>query len=254
MKFGIKIPRNIKETINFDNENGNTYWGDVIDKERKNVKITFKKIQNGEKVLSGYKKVRCFMNLQVEFDLRRKTRCVSSGNITDPLPSMSYSSVVSRESVRIEFFATTLNGLDDLARDIQKAYLNTETKERVWLRSGLEFEYHVHTPILIVRALYGFRSNGKAQRHNFSDILRNKLQFKPSFLDQDDSKYYTYIVVYVDGILIVDSNQEKYMDMLKVIYTAKKDSIHEPDVYLGPNVQKIANRCGKDTCWGISCE
>ena len=74
MKFGIKIPRNIKETINFDNENGNTYWGDVIDKERKNVKITFKKIQNGEKVLSGYKKVRCFMNLQVEFDLRRKTR------------------------------------------------------------------------------------------------------------------------------------------------------------------------------------
>ena len=59
MKFGIKIPRNIKETINFDNENGNTYWGNVIDKEHKNIKITFKKIQNGEKVLPGYKKVRC---------------------------------------------------------------------------------------------------------------------------------------------------------------------------------------------------
>ena len=194
------------------------------------------------------------MNLQVKCDLRRKTRCVSSGNITDPLPSMSYSSVVSRESVRIEFLAATLNGLDDLARNIQKAYLNAETKERVWFRAGPEFEYLAHTPILIVRALYGFRSNGKAQKHNFSDILRNELQFKPSFLDQDDSKYYTYIVVYVDGILIVDSNQEKYMDMLKVIYTAKKDSNHEPDVYLGPNVQKIANRCGNDTCWGISCE
>ena len=44
------------------------------------------------------------------------------------------------------------------------------------------------------------------------------------------------------------------MDKLNDLYNVKNDSIHESDVYLGVNVQKIANRCGQGTCWGISCE
>ena len=40
MKFEIKILHDIKEVINFDDGNSNTYWEDSINKERENVKIS----------------------------------------------------------------------------------------------------------------------------------------------------------------------------------------------------------------------
>ena len=53
MKFGTKIPRNVKEDMNFDNENGNTHCEDTINNEHENVIIAFKKVQDGDKLLSG---------------------------------------------------------------------------------------------------------------------------------------------------------------------------------------------------------
>ena len=32
-KFGIRIPRNVREALQFDRENGNTKWADAIAKE-----------------------------------------------------------------------------------------------------------------------------------------------------------------------------------------------------------------------------
>ena len=264
MKFGIKIPRNVKEALQFDKDNQNTFWEDAINKERENVKIAFKRVPDGEKVPPGYTEIHCFMNFEVKFDLRRKARYVASGNMTDPLPSMSYSSVVSRESVRIAFLIAALNDLKILAGDIQNAYLNAETKERVWFEAGPEFGDHGGKPILIVRALYGLRGSGKAWRYNLADKLRNELNFRSSLADPDvwrkpnvkanGKKYYSYILVYVDDILIVDEDPTRYMEKLKDLYTVKKDSIHEPDIYLGANVQKVDTRCGQHKCWGISCE
>ena len=40
-KFGIPIPRNVKEAHKLDKENGNTLWADAIAKEMKNVQIAF---------------------------------------------------------------------------------------------------------------------------------------------------------------------------------------------------------------------
>jgi hypothetical protein len=36
-KFGVKIPKSVKEAKKFDEENGNTLWWDAICKEMKNV-------------------------------------------------------------------------------------------------------------------------------------------------------------------------------------------------------------------------
>jgi len=56
-----------------------------------------------------------------------------------PPPSITYASVVSRESVRIVFLITALNDLDIEAVDIGNAYLNAPPREKVYIKCGLEF-------------------------------------------------------------------------------------------------------------------
>jgi hypothetical protein len=40
-KYGIRIPKNVKEAIEIDKENGNTLWMDAIKLEMRNVRIAF---------------------------------------------------------------------------------------------------------------------------------------------------------------------------------------------------------------------
>ena len=52
--------------------------------------------------------------------------------MTEALASLTYSSVVSCESVRIAFTAAALNDLDVLIADIGNAYLNADCREKVY--------------------------------------------------------------------------------------------------------------------------
>jgi hypothetical protein len=45
---------------------------------------------------------------------------------------MTYSTVVGRESIQIAFLVTALNNLNILAGDIQNAYLNAPTQEKLY--------------------------------------------------------------------------------------------------------------------------
>ena len=69
----------------------------------------------------------------------RKARIVAGGHMTKPLPSMTFSTVVMRESVRISFLLAGLKELDVQAADISNAYLNPPCKELIWIVAGLEF-------------------------------------------------------------------------------------------------------------------
>ena len=55
-KFGIKIPRNIKEALKLDQENGNTLLQDAYKKEMFQVDIAFKILRDNKHILVGYKK------------------------------------------------------------------------------------------------------------------------------------------------------------------------------------------------------
>ena len=114
---------------------------------------------------------------EVKFDLRRKARYVAGGHLTKTPMSLTYSSVVSRESVCTAFLIAALNGLEIWTADIQNAYLNATTKERVWFEAGDEWGEHAGKPVLIVRALYGLKGSGLAWRNFLSDTLQNKLGF-----------------------------------------------------------------------------
>ena len=263
MKFGIVVPLTVKQALEEDRINGNTYWKDAIAKEYENVRVAFKLLENQSLIPPTYQKITCHLIFEVKFDLRRKARYVAGGHLTHTPPSLTYSSVVSRESVRIGFLLAALNDLDVWAADIQNAYLNAPTKEKVWFTAGDEWGEHKGKPVLVVRALYGLKGSGQAWRSQLADVLKNVLGFTSSLADPDvwykpntkadGSKYYTYLLIYVDDVICIDTDPKSYIDAIGEVFKIKDGSAGPPSVYLGANIQKLSSRSGGE-CWGMSCE
>jgi hypothetical protein len=116
----------------------------------KNNRIAFQFLNNDEKIPVGYKYIRCHMNFEVKMDFRRKAHFVAGGHMTDPPPFMTYSSIVSRDSVHIGFLLAVLNDLDLISVDIGNAFLQAEIKEKVYTIAGPEFGALKGQRILIV--------------------------------------------------------------------------------------------------------
>jgi hypothetical protein len=83
-------------------------------------------------------------------DFTRKARYVAGGHRTDPPKAITYSSVVSRESVRIALLVAALNDLDICLTDIENAY----STEQYYVVAGDEFGPELKGKVLkIIRAL-----------------------------------------------------------------------------------------------------
>ena len=144
------------------------------------VGVAFKILESGEIVPVGYTKIHCHVIFDVKPDFTRKARLVAGGHMTDPPASITYASVVGRDSVRIAFLLAALNGLDIMVANIGNAYLHAPPRERVYIICGQEFgEEHVGKRALIIRALYGLKSSGAAWRSHLADVIRDELNFTP---------------------------------------------------------------------------
>lgn len=131
MKYGITIPRDYDEAVRLDRENGNDYWLKAINKEINVVRIAFDVIADGDPPPVGSKQISYHCVFDVKMDLTRKARVVAGGHMANDVPSyLSYSSVVSRETVRLSFMVASLNNLEILAADVGNAYLNATPKEK----------------------------------------------------------------------------------------------------------------------------
>ena len=91
------------------------------------------------KGLPGYQKITWHLIFDVKMDFSRKARFVAGGNLTDPPESITYSSMVSRETVHIAFLIAALNDSDVRAANIGNVYLNAECKEKILVKAGKEF-------------------------------------------------------------------------------------------------------------------
>jgi Reverse transcriptase (RNA-dependent DNA polymerase) len=137
-----------------------------------NVMIAFRALEDGEPIPAGYKEIPIRMIFDVKMDLTRKARLVAGGHLTAPPDSLTYSGVVSKESVRLGLMIAQLNKLQVLMTDIGNAYLNAEVTEHYWVRAGPEFGPHLQgKTLLIVRALYGLKSAGAAWNHHLAQEL-----------------------------------------------------------------------------------
>ena len=82
-KFGISLPKNVKEALQLDKENGNTLWADAIATEIKNVKVAFKTINDGKMAPRDHQFVKCHMIFDIKMEnFRRKARLVTWGHMT----------------------------------------------------------------------------------------------------------------------------------------------------------------------------
>ena len=132
------------------------------------MRVAFEEHQGDPKELPpGYLEIKCHMIFDVKMgeNFRRKARMVAGDHVTEVPSNLTYSSVVSRDSVRIALTISALNDLDILACDIQNAYLTAPCREKVWTVAGPEFgPEDCGKTMIIVRALYGLKSSGAAFR------------------------------------------------------------------------------------------
>ena len=162
-KFGIELPKTVEEALAIDKKTGTTLWRNAILKEMKNVRKAFRILEgDDERPPPDYQEIGGHLVFDIKLgSLIRKARYVAEGHRTDPPSTLTYSSVVSRDTVRLALTIAALNDLDVLTADIQNAYLNAPTSEKYYIVCGLEFgEENVGKKALIVRALYGMKSSG----------------------------------------------------------------------------------------------
>ncbi len=125
---------------------------------------------------------------------------------------LTYASVVSRELIRLAFMLASLNGLEVLQADVEGAYLNAKSTEKLFTVSGPEFGEFAGRRAIIRRALYGTKSAAASWRAAISKVIEG-LGFKMCRADNDvwmrkgfnkaGEKVWEYVLVYSDDLLIV---------------------------------------------------
>jgi hypothetical protein len=67
-KFGIEIPKTVKEALALDRKNGNTLLVDAIKKEMREERIAFNILPDGSSAPIGYQKILCHMIFDVKME------------------------------------------------------------------------------------------------------------------------------------------------------------------------------------------
>jgi hypothetical protein len=261
-QYGFEIPRNVLDAQRIDGENGNTLWMDSIRKEMQDVAVAFDILDDDAPDPVGHQKIRCHLIYSIKMeDFRRKSRYVAGGHETKPPATLTYASVVSRETVRIALTLAALNDLEVKASDIQNAYLTAPNAEKIYTVLGPEHGINANKRAIVTRALYGLKSAGASFRHHLADCMRSlgykpcladpDLWYKPEVRPSDDHHYYAYILLYVDDCLAMHHDAEGELHRLDKYFKMKKDSIGDPAFYLGAKLRPTALPNGV-TAWGMS--
>lgn len=268
-KFGIRIPKTIEEAMRLDLENGDTQWMDAVRKEMAKAGVAYMAVEGftPEQVranlcdaLRGHQEIWCHIVFDVKMDFTRKARFVAGGHTTETPSSLTYSSVVSRESVKIAFLVAALNDIDIMSCDIGNAYLNAPCREKIWFVAGPECGQFAGMACKLVRALYGLKSSGAAWRAMFSTFIREGLGFTSTRIDPDvyyrrsvkenGEPYYEYLLVYVDDVLVVSQAPAEVMKCIGREFQIKNDEYGPPKIYLGAGISKYTLSNGKE-CWSM---
>jgi hypothetical protein len=125
------------------------------------------------------------MIFDIKMDFTRKARFVAGGHTTETPASTTYSSVVSRDSVRIAFMFAALNDLDILAADVGNAYLNADCREKIWTIAGPEFGSKAGTVMIIEKVLYGLKTRSGAAWRALLALSLTELGYKSTKADSD---------------------------------------------------------------------
>ena len=93
------------------------------------------------KIRPGYEHANVHMIFDIEMDgkFTRKSILVTDSHTKAPPSSITYSIVLSRESVGIVFLLASLNDLEIFPCDIGNAYLNAKCRNKLWTEVSTKF-------------------------------------------------------------------------------------------------------------------
>jgi len=181
-------------------------------------------------------------------DFTPKARFVADGHTTEAPGLITYSSVVTRDSIQLAFLIAGLNDLKVLAADVTNAYLNAPRREKIWFEGQIETGPDKGKILIVVCALYGLKLSSAAWRADLAQALR-EMGFNLSLADPDvwiqkarrenGDDYYEMVLVYVDDLLCVSEYPGNVMKTLGEFYELKEGSVKEPDVYLGADIEMV---------------
>jgi hypothetical protein len=252
LKYGIRVPRNVKQALLMDQENGNTHWHDAIKKEMDALlkRGVFKKVSDKKAILKSayqFAPLRCIFD--VKQDLRRKARLVIGGHVVDASDHESYSSNMKTISMRLLLLIGARNNLKLLTADISSAYLYADTQEMVYTSCGPEFNFangdiaKEGDWVTIVRALYGLSTSARQWRRTLSNTLTS-IGYVATRFDQDvwmrrskRGEYYEYLGTHTDDLVFIASDPQANLAEITKFYDVKSPG--EPMFHLGIDYIKV---------------
>ena len=144
--------------------------------------------------------------------------------------------------------------LSVLSTDIQNAYLQAHTSEKFWTMCRPEFRTEEQGRITIVaRALYGTKSSGQDFRNHlrycmdhmqYKSCLNNPDAWMCEVVMDDGTKYYEYMLLYVDDTLCLSEHPKEALLELNKYFGLKKTKkgkplIEPPTIYLGGKLSQV---------------
>ena len=159
-------------------------WINAIKLEMKNVRVAFEDFDGDPNSLVRYTQITGHLVFDVKLgeNFRRKARYCADGHKTGAPESVTYSTVVTRDSVCILLLIAALNDLDVLGANVQNAFLTAPNKEKVWMIAGPEFGPEEGKTFLVVKALYGLKSASFSLRSFMAEKL-SEMGFQSSLAD-----------------------------------------------------------------------
>ena len=97
---------------------------------------------------------------------------------------MNYSSVVSRETVRIALTISALNDFQVKCGDVLNTYITALVMYLIWTTLGPEFDDDHGKTEIFLRALYGLNSSGAAFCKHLGECMSG-IGYKPCLADPD---------------------------------------------------------------------
>jgi hypothetical protein len=219
-KFGLEVPMTVKRALEIDQETGTDLWHKAIEKEMHHVMCAFEILDEGAQEPRMSKRIPCHMIFDIKMDFTWKARFVAGGYMTDMPVNLTYSS--------------------EFGQNYQGRFA------------------------IIHRALYGLKSSGAAWQTQFVGTLSD-LGFTSSLADpdvwmrpatkKDNHKYYEYIFVYDDDLLVLSEDPSHKMKGISEIYRMKDSSVTKPTVYLGAQIKehRLPDNPAK-IVWSMSAE
>ena len=259
VKYGVQIPRNVKEALEFDRINGDHQWCNAIIREIEALmgQDTFAYLNDNAKLLKGkgFKFCPLRMIFDIKQDGRRKARLVIGGHVLDSTDLDTYASVMKAISQRLLMVIALANDYQVLTGDIKNAYLYADCVIKVYTRVGPEFKIAGHKYLKegsyaqIVKALYGLPTSGRNWHAHLAETLRG-MGFRPTRYDPDvyirrskSHNGYDYLGCHTDDVTIVAKDAQSVLDQLKKSYKISKPGA--PTYHLGCDYKMKAKE-GKD--------